>query len=88
MEGVVTQLVTPDICRQSPNINKPLTSDLRSFLLINVVFTGVHVLEMNFDPLLQQLVYYLMDKLNSSNVGVADAAMATLEAICSHCGYQ
>lgn len=90
VDGVVAQLVTADMWLQPRNISggEPLNSDLLSFLLINVIFTGVHVLEANFDPLLQQLVYYLMEKLSSSNMGVANAAMATLEAICIHCGYQ
>ena len=90
VEGIVAQLVTPDIWLQAHTISagRPLNSDLLSFLLINVIFTGVHVLEVNFDPLLQQLVYYLMERLSSSNVDVANAAMATLEGVCVHCGYQ
>ncbi len=88
VEGIINRLITPDIWIQSHTSEQSLNSDLQSFMLINVVFTSVHVLEVNFEPLLQQLVYYLMVKLSSSHMGVANAAMATLETVCSHCGYQ
>lgn len=91
VEGVVTRLVLPDVWSHDLT-NHPtapsLNSDLYSFLLLYVLYTCVHVVEVDFDPLLQQCLYPLMQKLGDGNVGVADAAMATLQAICHFCQYE
>ena len=86
IEGVVTRLMLPDVWSCDPTTT--VNSDLYSFLLLYVIFTCVHVLEVNFDPLLQQSIYLLMQKLGDTNVGVANAAMATLQAVCNFCGYE
>lgn len=91
VEGVITGLVAADTWSRdlsSGHGHTPMNSELFTFLLINTIHTCVHVLEVNFDPLLQQLLYPLMQKLGDDCVGVADAAMATLEAVCLHCGYE
>lgn len=91
VEGVFARLVAADTWShdKTPDYgHSPLNSDLFTFLFINTIHTCVHVLETNFDPLLQQLLYPLMQRLGDDNVGVVDAAMATLEAICLHCGYE
>lgn len=86
IEGIITRLVMPDIWSHDTH-NATSDSDLFTFLLVHTIFTCVHVLGVNFDPLLQQVIYPLMQKLGDRNVGVANAAMATLQAVCSHCGY-
>ena len=88
IEGVLTRLVAYDSLPQANPDHTPLNSDLYTYLLVNAIFTCVHVLETDFDPLLQQLLYPLMQNLGNRNVGVSDAAMATLEAICTFCGYK
>lgn len=87
IESVVTLLVSRDTWSHDLTGNASLNSDLYSFLLLNTIYTCVHVLEANFDPLLQQSIYPLMQKLGDANVGVANAAMTTLQAICHFCGY-
>ncbi len=91
MEGVVTELVSPDVWSKSCDQLSDHTSrssDLYAFLIINILFTSVHLLGATFDPLLQKLLYPLLQSLGDDNVGVSDAAMATLTAICSHCNYK
>ena len=90
VESVISRLVKPDMWLRSSG-GQTLTSDLpdlQAFLVIHVIFTSVHVLEVNFDPLLQYHLHYLMEKLGNENVGVANAAMSTLEAICQQCCYK
>jgi hypothetical protein len=84
IEGVFTCLVETDDWTSNSSLN----SNLFIFLFINTVHTCVHVLGANFDPLLQQLLYPLMQRLGDDNMGVVDAAMATLEAVCQLCGYK
>ena len=89
LEGVFTRLVEAETSScDLPNSNSSLNSDLFTFLFINIIHTCVHVLGKNFDPLLQQLLYLLMQRLGDDNVGVVDAAMATLKAVCLQCGYE
>lgn len=88
IEGVLTRLVAYHLWPHGNHGHASLNSDLYTYLLVNTIFTCVHVLGVDFDPLLQQLLYPLMQHLGSRNVGVADAAMATLEAICTYCGYE
>lgn len=92
IEGVISRLVSPGFWSLShDSTTKPavsLNSELYNFLLVYVIYTCVHVLKENFDPLLQQSVYPLMQKLGSMDVGVANATMATLQAVCLHCGYE
>lgn len=87
IEGVFARLVESDTWSCDPP-KSSLNSDLFTFLFINTIHTCVHVLERNFDPLLQQLLYPLMQRLGDDNVGVVSAAMATLEVICQQCGYE
>lgn len=93
IEGVVTRLVSPDFWTlshdpSSTTDHSSMNSDLYAFLLINTIFTCVHVVMEKFAPLLQQLMYPLMQKLGDEKMGVSDAAMATLQAICLHCHYE
>lgn len=91
IEGVFNQLLSANTWSHdsaSQQQARSLNSDLLTFLFINLIHTCVHVLEANFDPLLQQLLYPLMQRLGDDNMGVVDAAMATLEGVCLHCGYK
>lgn len=87
-EGVFTRLVETETWSCDLPSNSSSKSDLFTFLFINIVHTSIHVLGKNFDPLLQQLLYPLMQRLGDDNVGVVDAAMATMEAVCLQCGYE
>ena len=82
VEGLVGVVMEPEVWSSSEN------SDLRRYLLVYTVHTCVHVVGVACDLLLQVILYPLMLRLRDENVGMASAAMATLEAICHHCQYE
>lgn len=91
VERIVTVLVEPRNWSRSHDPLSGHTSkgcELFTFLLINVIFTSVHLLKSTFDPLLQQLIYPLMQRLGDGNVDISETAKSTLLAVCVHCGYQ
>ena len=82
VEGLVSVVMEPEVW------SSPENSDLRRYLLVYTVYTCIHVVGVACDPLLQVILYPLMLRLQDENVGVASAAMATLQAICHHCQYE
>ena len=91
VDGMLRTLLTSDVWtrpRDPSSDHASPNSSLCAFLLIFVLFTSVHVLGATFDPLLQQLIYPLMQWLGDDNVSISNAAMATLLAISSHCDYE
>ncbi len=82
IEEVVDVVVDEEVWSTSSN------SDLRRYLLVNLVYTCIHLVGVACEPMLQVILYPLMLRLQDDSEGVASAAMATLGAICHHCKYR
>ena len=61
---------------------------LYSCLQLHVVSMCVHVLGSSFKPLLQSVVYPLLQRLGNEQVSIATAAHATLKYTAAQCGYK
>ena len=61
---------------------------LYSSLLLNVVSVCVHLLGVGFKPLLQCVIYPLLQCLGNKQVSIATTAHATLKRTAAHCGYK
>ena len=69
-------------------LTSPQDTCLYSCLQLHVVSMCVHLLGFAFKPLLQTVVYPLLQRLGNEHVSIATAAHATLKYTAAHCGYK